>query len=63
MTSEQGPFSVTISMGVAEYPQDARDPSELIERADQALYRCKRSGRNCVQRWSRMRTTGERPAA
>ena len=53
MTSEQGPFQVTISMGVAEYPLDTRDASELIERADQALYRCKRGGRNCVTRWSR----------
>ena len=50
MTAEQGPFQVTISMGVAEYPLDASDPSELIERADQALYRCKRGGRNCVIR-------------
>ena len=50
MTSDQGPFQVTISMGVAEYPQDGSDPSELIERADQALYRCKRGGRNCVIR-------------
>jgi PleD family two-component response regulator len=49
-------------MGVAEYPQDARDPSELVERADQALYRCKRGGRNCVTRWSRGRATGERAA-
>ncbi len=53
MTSEQGPFHVTISMGIAEYPQDTRDSSELIERADQALYRCKRAGRNCVTRWAR----------
>jgi two-component system, cell cycle response regulator len=53
MNSDQGPFQVTISMGVAEYPQDTRDPSELVERADQALYRCKRGGRNCVTRWSR----------
>jgi two-component system cell cycle response regulator len=57
MTSEQGPFSVTISMGVAEYPLDTRDPNELVERADQALYRCKRSGRNCVTRWSRGAST------
>ncbi len=52
MTSDQGPFRVTISMGVAEFPQDTRDPAELIERADQALYRCKRGGRNCVVRWA-----------
>jgi len=53
MTSDKGPFQVTISMGVAEYPHDTRDASELIERADQALYRCKHGGRNCVTRWSR----------
>jgi diguanylate cyclase (GGDEF)-like protein len=62
MPADAGPFRVTISMGIAEYPGDSRDPSELIERADQALYRCKRGGRNCVVRWSRMRASGERAA-
>ena len=63
MTSEQGPFQVTISMGVALYPQDCREPSELIERADQALYRCKRGGRNCVVRWSRAPAAAPKAAA
>jgi two-component system cell cycle response regulator len=53
MTADGTNFQVTISMGVAEFPVDCKDPSELIERADQALYRCKHGGRNCVTRWSR----------
>jgi len=45
---------VTASLGVAEYPQDAKDLKELIARADHALYHCKESGRN--------RVTGFEPA-
>ncbi len=37
---------VTISLGVATYPQDAQAPEDLVEKADQALYRAKHSGRN-----------------
>ncbi|MFY0538547.1 GGDEF domain-containing protein [Nannocystis pusilla] len=54
MTSDQGPFAVTISMGVAEYPTDGHATAELIERADQALYHCKHNGRNCVTRASQL---------
>ena len=39
---------VTISVGVATFPQDAQIRDELIQKADQALYRAKNSGRNCV---------------
>src|SRR5258706_5812889 len=39
---------ITISVGVAAFPDDARDPIELIELADSALYRAKRSGRNRI---------------
>ncbi|HEX8722041.1 MAG TPA: GGDEF domain-containing protein [Pyrinomonadaceae bacterium] len=39
---------ITISVGVAAYPDDARDPIELIELADTALYRAKNLGRNRV---------------
>jgi two-component system cell cycle response regulator len=47
--SEQRPtHHITISIGVASYPEDARDPIELVELADSALYRAKRSGRNQV---------------
>jgi len=39
---------ITISVGVASYPIDGSDPIQLVELADSALYRAKRSGRNCV---------------
>ncbi|MCG3196979.1 MAG: hypothetical protein GHCLOJNM_01460 [bacterium] len=40
--------SVTISVGVSEYPSDAREASQLVERADRALYFSKENGRNRV---------------
>ena len=39
---------ITISIGVAVFPNDSRDPIELIEMAEAALYRAKREGRNRV---------------
>lgn len=39
---------ITVSVGVASFPQDSRDPIELVEMADSALYRAKREGRNRV---------------
>jgi two-component system cell cycle response regulator len=39
---------ITISIGVAAFPDDARDPIQLVELADSALYRAKRSGRNRI---------------
>ena len=44
--SDQGPFSVTLSVGIASVPDDAREKHVLVERADQALYHAKHSGRN-----------------
>lgn len=40
--------SVTISIGVAERSNDHRDPEEVIKAADEALYKAKGAGRNCV---------------
>jgi diguanylate cyclase (GGDEF)-like protein len=40
--------AITASIGVAGYPADAASPSELLERADEAMYHSKRSGRNAV---------------
>ncbi len=39
---------ITVSIGLAAYPRDASNKKELIERADAALYRAKRGGKNAV---------------
>jgi diguanylate cyclase (GGDEF)-like protein len=39
---------VTISGGVASFPDDANSVEELIQRADQALYRSKAAGKNRI---------------
>jgi len=49
--SAEGPFSVTLSLGIACYGPDAdspdgRDKKTLISHADQALYHAKHNGRN-----------------
>jgi diguanylate cyclase (GGDEF)-like protein len=41
---------VTISSGVSAYPGSGVQPQELLRRADEALYRAKEAGRNCVRR-------------
>jgi len=39
---------VTVSIGLATFPGDARTNKELIDKADAALYRAKRNGKNAV---------------
>lgn len=39
---------ITISMGVATFPEDAGNFDDLIKVADDRLYRAKMNGRNCV---------------
>jgi two-component system cell cycle response regulator len=39
-----------ISIGVATFPADADDTATLFQRADEALYRAKQSGRNRISR-------------
>ena len=47
---ENQPFGrLTISGGVATYPEDGRNGSELLRAADQALYQAKHAGRNKVR--------------
>ncbi|MEK7450105.1 MAG: diguanylate cyclase [Planctomycetota bacterium] len=42
------PISITISIGVATFPDDARNRETLIDEADKALYNSKNKGKNCV---------------
>lgn len=44
-------FHLTISLGVASYPEDALLMEELIEKADQALYVAKEGGKNRACIW------------
>jgi len=48
-TTDKGILHVTISLGVATFPVDAREKPTLIKLADQALYAAKEGGRNCVR--------------
>jgi diguanylate cyclase (GGDEF)-like protein len=46
--TELGTLKVTCSLGVATYPEHAREREGLFESADRALYKAKHSGRNRV---------------
>ena len=41
-----GPVQVTVSIGLASCTMEMKSPSDLLERADQALYQAKARGRN-----------------
>jgi diguanylate cyclase (GGDEF)-like protein/PAS domain S-box-containing protein len=45
---------VTVSIGVTSTEFGAHSWNELVKQADDALYACKESGRNCVTRWDRI---------
>lgn len=42
---------ISASIGVACFPQDAADSTELMQRADMAMYAAKRAGRHCIRRY------------
>lgn len=47
--TEQGTLRVTMSLGIATFPEDGAKKAALVERADGCLYHAKRHGRNqCV---------------
>ena len=43
-----GAIRINTSIGIGNYPRDAKTPRELIETADQALYYAKKHGKNRV---------------
>ncbi|MCK5599055.1 sensor domain-containing diguanylate cyclase [bacterium] len=50
MLNSPGKFiSITISSGVATFPEDATEDEELIQAVDNALYRAKKNGKNRVE--------------
>jgi diguanylate cyclase (GGDEF)-like protein len=45
--------AVTISCGIASYPDDAATARDLTRCADDAMYAAKAAGRNTVRAWDR----------
>jgi two-component system cell cycle response regulator len=58
-TEGQGPAALSVSMGIAVFPEDASTAEEIVKMADQMLYRAKKNGKNqfCIYG----RGPGERP--
>lgn len=44
-------LKVTLSMGVATFPKHGKGAEEIAIKADKAMYKAKRAGRNCVKAW------------
>jgi diguanylate cyclase (GGDEF)-like protein len=42
-------ITVTVSVGIAVFPDDASDPASLLEHADVAMYAVKRRGKNGIE--------------
>ena len=51
LTDHESLPSVTISCGVATFPDDANAIRDLTKRADDAMYAAKAAGRNAVRAW------------
>ena len=47
---QENPLRVTISGGLATFPEDGTSTTELIQSADEALYEAKQTGRNRIVR-------------
>jgi len=43
---------ITLSFGIAAYPEDGASVREIMKKADNALYQAKREGRNCTRKAS-----------
>ena len=41
-------ITITITLGISSFPEDGKNPNNLIVKADEALYEGKRMGKNRV---------------
>ncbi len=46
-----GDVSITFSAGIASFPKDDQEASELLNKADKAMYKSKMAGKNCATIW------------
>ena len=49
--------TLTVSVGLSEFPTDAESATLLIDRADRALYAAKFSGKNRISTWAEIKET------
>ncbi len=40
--------TISVTIGLAAFPEDADNKDDLIDNADKALYQGKRAGKNCI---------------
>ncbi|MHA2939583.1 putative bifunctional diguanylate cyclase/phosphodiesterase [Vibrio sp. RC27] len=52
ITSPQGSYPITASIGIATYPQDGDNIEKLLSNADTAMYQAKRAGKNQIAHYS-----------
>ncbi len=52
VSTDQGNVQCTVSVGAAEFTEEASTSDQLLKQADQALYRAKRAGRNRIEFFS-----------
>ncbi len=48
LSDKEEPLHVTMSLGVATFPEPCPEPRKLLHHADMAVYRSKLAGRNCT---------------
>lgn len=51
-TCDEGTFPITLSIGIANYPQDGTTANDLTVNADSAMYESKKSGKNTASFYS-----------
>lgn len=61
-TTKDGTGNMTISIGIATFPHDAKDKVQLVAAADHAVYESKKRGRNTVTVYEPMHDFNSGPA-